>query len=521
MTSLIEFRLKRKLTKLLKQPSFYFIQKLNHHFPQSTIYLVGGAVRDLLLNRPTKDFDFVVQNIPVEKLEEFLRSLGLVNLVGKTFGVFKFIPQLSSRRKASTQEKLEPFDIALPRTEHAWGSGAYRDVAVQMSPKLPIETDLQRRDFTINAIACQLNQQFKLIDPGNGLVDLRKKIIKTVGKPAERFKEDYTRLLRAIRLACQLNFQIEKDTWYLMKKYVPHLNDLNSRQERIAPFEIIAKEWLAAFAADPPRALELFDKSGILKEFTPELLEMKNCPQPPQFHTEGDVWQHTVLALKLMKTKSFKREFPDIFTSSNTTYPPLLVMAVLFHDIGKPTTLKTPEQHGVERIRTDEHDIKGSEITRQICSRLRLAAPAEIGIDCEKLSWLVKHHLLLIHGSIDKMKAATIEKYFFNNQVPGATLLQLTFLDALATKPADGSSTLINYYQMKKRIKDLKKLDSRKRDLPPPLLDGYEIMKILKSPPGPQIGLLKNELREKQLSKEIKTKEEAISFLKNKQLGKK
>ncbi len=256
--------------------------------------MVGGAVRDAILGRPTKDYDFVVRGVSKAELQKFLASQGKVNLVGKRFGVFKFRP------KGWVGEEI---DIALPRTEHSIGlTGAYRDFKINSNASLKIEDDLSRRDFTINAMAFRLAPtSYKLIptsyliDPFNGLNDLRKGIIRTVGNPDTRFREDYSRMLRAIRFACQLDFEIETKTW---KSVIKNIINLNKKigGERVVPPEVIAKELVKAVSHNPVWAIELLDKSGAVKQLFPELLRSKKCPQPKKFHNEGDCWTHTILA---------------------------------------------------------------------------------------------------------------------------------------------------------------------------------------------------------------------------------
>ena len=142
--------MKKSIKNLIKQLSF--LKHLITKHPQAEIYLVGGTVRDLLLKKQITDIDLVVRGIKASELEKFLKQHGTVRLVGKRFGVFKF------RAPCSTALELYSFtaDIALPRTDHAWGTGKYQDVEVQSDPNLRIEDDLKRRDFTINAMAVSL-----------------------------------------------------------------------------------------------------------------------------------------------------------------------------------------------------------------------------------------------------------------------------------------------------------------------------------------------------------------------------
>ncbi|MDD3101687.1 MAG: HD domain-containing protein [Patescibacteria group bacterium] len=499
---------KLNLDFLNKDKNFDFLKKLQKKFPKAEIYLVGGAVRDLFLKKTTKDYDFVVCKVKVSDLEKFLANLGQVEFVGKSFGVFKFTPKGG--------DKHNPFDIALPRRDFSFNTGGYRDVKVLTNPDLPIEEDLSRRDFTINALALSIVEGMasNIIDPFNGLKDLKNKIIKTVGKPEDRFKEDYSRMLRAIRFNCQLDndWQIEKMTWQVIKSKIKLI-------AKTVPYEIIAREFLKSFYFNPVKALDLFDQSGFFEAIMPEILKMKKCPQPKNFHSEGDVWVHTRLALEKLFSPQFKKQFNS--ERPNTE----LIIATLFHDLGKPPTIQTPEKNHTDRIRFNEHDVVGAEKTKKICERLKFSSPGfapegdsqprreNFGVDPEKIAWLIKNHMLLVHGNALKMRPQTIEKYFFNQNLPGENLLKLSFADISATILEKGHSDFGDFKNMLKRIKELKKLSANKKELPQPILNGNEIMKEFKIKPGPRIGELLEILREKQLEGKIKDKKSAIKFL--------
>jgi tRNA nucleotidyltransferase (CCA-adding enzyme) len=232
----------KKIQKFIKSfnqnGSLVWAQKLIDKFPNAEVYLVGGAVRDILLGlekEKIKDFDFVVRGLEMEELEFFLGTLGWVEKLGRNFGVLKFKPKDFKNKK-----DFEPFDIALPRQEISTGTGAYKEFKVIFNSNLEIKKDLLRRDFSINSIAFQILPTPQIIDPFNGIKDLKNKIIKCVGKPEERFSEDYTRLLRGLRFACQLDFELEKETAKSLKKLTPHLNDKNKKGEWIAPREVVA-----------------------------------------------------------------------------------------------------------------------------------------------------------------------------------------------------------------------------------------------------------------------------------------
>src|SRR3990167_4928500 len=244
-----------RLEKQLQDSAFDFLKKIIQ-VTGAEIFLVGGAVRDFILERETKDYDFVVCGIPAPDLELLLKKAGTVNLVGKTFGVFKFIP---TNYQLPTTNSFEPFDIALPRTEHSLSmAGGYKDFEVQSDHKLPIKEDLKRRDFTVNAIALKLkvqNSKLKIdgvIDPSDGLKDLELKTLRAVGEPRQRFQEDYSRILRGLRFACQLDFELEAETKNAIKKSAPNLND-QKNNEWIVPRETIGREVVKMFVLDPEK----------------------------------------------------------------------------------------------------------------------------------------------------------------------------------------------------------------------------------------------------------------------------
>ncbi|MBU1146386.1 HD domain-containing protein [Patescibacteria group bacterium] len=508
-TAIYETRLTEFRAKLEQEPGLGFAKELLATFPKSEIYLVGGAVRDAASGTgKQKDFDFVVRNVPAEELEKFLSERGEVVLVGRNFGVYKFMP---------ADIKLEEaIDVALPRTEHSLGAGGgYRDFKVQSDPAMAVEEDLARRDFTVNAMALDLKNG-KLVDPFHGLEDLEAKVLRAVGNPEERFGEDYSRMLRALRFAAQFGFEIEGKTFIAIQDMMKHINDERVRagkKERVVPYETVAKELLKAFWRDPVRALDLYERSGALYELMPELFSLRGCPQPPNFHSEGDVWTHTRMALANFYSERFKKQFGEERPSAE------VVMAVLFHDLGKPLTLKTPERDGTDRIRFDGHDVAGAEAAEEICRRLKLDSLPEnsaLRVEPKKVGQMISKHMLLLQGNIENMKPSTIEKYFFNPNFPGEGLLQLTFADALATIPEVGEPDLENFYAMQKRIEELRTLVKEKNRLPKPVLNGDEIMKKFKIKPGKKVGELITVLREAQLSGQVGTEDESIKDRKKK-----
>ncbi len=481
---------------------YHFLSELQSKFPDGEVYLVGGAVRDLLLGRPTKDHDFLVRGITASDLAEFLDRRGKVSWVGKTFGVYKFMP--------ADMVLDEPVDIALPRTERSFSlGGVYRDFLVKSDPFLSIEEDMGRRDFTVNAMAADITKRC-VIDPFGGLNDLKAGRLRAVGEPRLRFSEDASRILRGLRFACQYKFDFEPETWAALCEAVGLLVAKREDGGFVVPRETIAKEWIKAMVADPVAAFDLWDKSGAFEKLIPELIAMKGCPQPQEFHTEGDVWNHTRLALTQLASPAFCEEF-------HSEYDAELVLATLLHDVGKPPTLQTPERDGVDRIRFNNHDKVGARFAKEIATRLRLSIfpkGSRYYIDVDALGWLVEKHLLLVHGEIDRMRASTIEKHFLNPAYPGAKLLQLIFCDGRATVPPDGVPQLVYYRQVRKRIEKIEEMGRERSRIPPPLLTGEEVMEALHLSPGPSVGEYLALLREEQLSGRLASQEDAIAFLK-------
>ncbi|MFH1712785.1 MAG: HD domain-containing protein [Candidatus Jacksonbacteria bacterium] len=447
------------------------ITAVTKKYPPAKIYLVGGSIRDKLLGRPIKDFDMVIAGVPVDKLEEILNKLGTTKLVGKSFGVYKW--------RSRDDQRAVQIDIALPRRERAKMTGRRRDFEIQSDYNLSIGDDLSRRDFTINAIAFDLCLK-KYIDPFGGRADIRAKLIKTVGLPGDRFAEDCSRMLRAMRLACQLNFKIDQKTWDAVKKNIRHIKKITA--------EITAAEIIKALASMPLQAVLLFNRSGLFKTLMPEMMEMKGCSQPRKWHSEGDVWKHTLMTLETLKKPC----------------DPNLALAVLWHDLGKP------KAHGIKKgkITFYGHEKIGASLAGRIIKRLKLESA---GINKSAVQWLIKNHMIICSSDPKKLRSATIEKYFLSSRYPSKSLLTLIKSDIKGSKPAANNIKKNNY---KKRMAILKKrLTKIKKQPQKPLLTGEEVMALMNLAPGREVGQVLRRLREAQLSGKINTKEEAEKFL--------
>ncbi len=478
------------------------IRPFFERFPEGEIFVVGGAVRDALLGRTEKrDLDLVVCGVAGSTLERFLKEHGRVHYVGRTFGVWKF----------DAGAGADSVDIALPRTEVPMKTGGYRDVIVKSRADLPIADDLGRRDFTINAMAWSLKDG-RLVDPWKGMNDLSARRIRAVRDPKERFREDYTRLLRALRFAVELEATIVPATWAAIKKNAKQLVAERDGKPIVAR-ELVAKEFLKSLAANPAETVRLWDKAGALDALMPEAIAMKGCKQPKNFHTEGDVWHHALLVLETLERPKFRREYPSGWNAE-------VALAAFLHDVGKPSCQKTPARDKAVRICFPGHDLKGAEMAAAIIDRLALASYKASGIDVdrERVTFAIRHHLLGVHGKPKEMLATTIEKHFFAQPASAELLLKVMYADGAATIAANGRPMLGAYRALKKRISEVAVVRGKPGKRPAPLLRGDEIMQLLKLPSVPKIGEIVTALREAQLSGAITTPAAARAWL-NKTYG--
>jgi tRNA nucleotidyltransferase (CCA-adding enzyme) len=311
------------------------------------VYEVGGAVRDRFIGEAEgvavepKDRDFMVTGIPMEDLEALLRTIGHVDLVGKSFGVLKFRPE----------GKDEVLDIALPRKEKSTGEG-HRDFEVEFDHTLDILDDLGRRDFTINAIADDL-ESGEVIDPYKGLEDIMRHRIHIVFPAA--FEEDPLRMLRAVQFAARFKFRLSDETMASIRKNAEKIKTISG--ERV--YEELKKIMLKA--EFPSIAFKLMKSTGLLKHVIPELQATIGVSQPAKFHDQ-DVFGHIMAAVDSAPSTKLK-----------------VRMAALFHDIAKPQTRS--EVDGV--IHFYQHEHAAIPVVKQILRRLR--APEDLIDDVVKL----------------------------------------------------------------------------------------------------------------------------------------
>ncbi|MBD3297607.1 MAG: HDIG domain-containing protein [candidate division Zixibacteria bacterium] len=324
------------------------------------VYEVGGSVRDRLWGCAVqaKDRDYLVRNIPIDDLQQILRQHGDVNLVGKSFGVLKFTPRVNEGEDRAT------LDIALPRSEQSTGI-RHVDFAVDFDPDLPVERDLMRRDFTINALAqdCRTGD---IVDPSNGLDDIKSSTLRMVFP--NTFREDPLRVLRGAQFMARFKLSLDPETREAMGESIALIESVS--MERIA--EELTK--LLELADKPSIGLRLLHELGALKIVLPELEDTVGVEQPGGFHAYN-VFDHTMLTLDTAK-KSLRVRW-----------------AALLHDINKP---QTKEVEG-DRARFYGHDRLGARTAKRVLRRLRY--PNDLA---DQVSTLVERHMFTTEGLTDK-----------------------------------------------------------------------------------------------------------------------
>ena len=322
-----------------------------------TAYYAGGCVRDMLLGKEPKDYDIATVAHPEQVQALFPRTIP----VGAQFGVILVV------------EDGEEYEVATFRSDGAYVDGRRPEGVTFGTP----EGDAQRRDFTINGLFYD-PEESRVIDYVGGEADLRAGVLRTIGNADDRFEEDKLRVLRGVRFAAALGFEMESATWEALCRRAPQIHAVSA--------ERIREELVKIFVA-PTRVkgLDLLDASGLLREVLPEMIRLKGCEQPPEFHPEGDVYVHTRLMLSLL---------PEVVSLP-------LVLSVLFHDLGKPPTMQTD---ATGRIRFNGHESVSAHITEKIMRRLRFSND-EIAATVE----MVQNHM--VFKDVQQMRPARLKRF--------------------------------------------------------------------------------------------------------------
>ncbi|MBI4727116.1 HDIG domain-containing protein [candidate division TA06 bacterium] len=428
------------------------------------LYEVGGAVRDRIRHSldssgnidPERfsqyqpvEADYLVAGIPMDQLARLLKQFGRVELVGRSFGVIKFKVQ-------NENCKLQTFDIALPRKEQSIGPG-HKDFAIEYDPGIPIELDLGRRDFAVNAIALRIqNSKFKilnseLLDPYDGLQDIKNKLIRMVSK--NTFAEDPLRMLRACQFAARLRFSIEQDTFKAIKKNAGLISTVSP--------ERVQQELNKMLLSDQPSVgFWLMQRSGLLKILLPELEQGADVSQPGGCH-RYKVFEHSI------KSSDFAPKTLE------------LRLTALLHDVAKPRCREVFEG-GAHFY---GHDKLGAKMAGEILSRLKYSNQV-----IERVTGLIGRHMFAVPET-----GKGLRRLISKAGIDGLDdLIALRRADIMAQGMKGDTEYLKAFKQAVKEELDKKPAFSIK-DLK---IDGNDLMKELGLGPGPKLGRILKQLFE-------------------------
>ena len=421
--------------------------------------LVGGAVRDLLLGVPTKDWDFATNATPEQILPLFCESF-YENAFGTVMVAQKHLKEQFGFDAPQDEDNLV-FDITTYRSDGSYRNNRHPETVTWGNT---IEEDLKRRDFTINAIALQVTSSLDtistqklectFIDPFNGQVDLEHKLIRTVGQPDERFSEDALRMLRAVRFTVQLKMELDEETASSIKKHAELLKNIS--------WERISEEFMKMLASDAPdHALVRLDELNLLPIILPELLEAKGVKQSG--HHIYDVWEHSIRAVATCGSKD-----------------PVVRLATLLHDIAKPQTARVTPTGTVTFY---SHEVIGARIAKKVAQRLRLSKK-----DCDRIFTLVRWHMFTYEKHVTD---AYIRRF-----IRRIGIENIDDMMALRTGDRVGSGSKASSWrleELKERIYNELHQPLKVTDL---VVNGNDVMEELQVSPGPIIGQLLNKLFE-------------------------
>lgn len=414
-------------------------------------YLVGGYVRDLLRGIEPVDFDIVTSARPEEVCALFPQTVP----VGVQFGVVLVV------------EDGVSYEIATFRTESSYEDGrrpshvSYRTA----------EEDVKRRDFTINALLFD-PLSGEIIDFVGGRQDIENRVIRTIGDPEERFTEDHLRMLRAIRFAANLDFDLDPSTYNAIRAHAKMINRISAERIRDELTKILIH-------GRAKRGMELLVETGLLVEVLPEVDALRGVTQPPEYHPEGDVWEHILRMLALLPSgEGVENDYR-------------LAWGILFHDIGKATTWSENETG----IHFYGHVGEGKRIAETIMRRLKFSRA-----DAETILELVEYHMHFLN--IKEMRPHKLKRFL---RMPNFPLhLELHRLDCLGSH-----GNLDNYTYCREKLDEIAMEEMH----PPRLLSGEDLIEMGFTP-GPLFGEILRAVEDAQLDGEIRTPEDARRMVK-------
>ncbi|MCP5537790.1 MAG: CCA tRNA nucleotidyltransferase [Akkermansiaceae bacterium] len=415
-----------------------------------TAYFAGGCVRDTLLGITPKDYDIATSATPDEVQALFSKS----DAIGAHFGVIL------------VRENGIPFEIATFRHDGSYKDGRHPESVTFSTP----EEDASRRDFTVNGLF-QDPRSGEVIDFVSGQQDLKARLLRAIGQAADRFQEDALRLVRAVRFATVLQFEIEPTTWSAICDNAGLLAKISAERIRDEFIRILVCPHRA-------RGFELLTESGLMRYIVPEVYDLIGCEQPPQWHPEGDVYTHTRIMLEMLK------DDPS----------PELSLAVLLHDIGKPATFTYDETD--DRIRFNGHDRVGAEMADLILRRLKCSNKTT-----EDVCAMVANHMNFMN--VQKMRTAKVKRL----------MARPTFEDEMELHRVDCASSngfTDNYDFLRAKEEEF----AAEPLIPEPLVTGKDLIGLgLK--PGPRFKDILDQVQTEQLEGKLIDREGALAFVRS------
>ena len=407
--------------------------------------LAGGCVRDHLMGREPKDWDVATDAGPERVAELFQRTVP----VGARFGVVLVL------------EEDGQYEVARFRRDGAYADGRRPERVEFAEP----EEDARRRDFTVNGMFYD-PVEGRVLDYVGGREDIGRRLVRAIGDPAERFAEDHLRLLRAVRFAARLDFEIEGGTWEALRAAAANI-------VRVSPERLRDELSLILTEGGAARGMDLLHRAGLLAPILPEVAAMDGVAQPPQFHPEGDVWTHV------------KRMLSSVGPGAD----PALAWGVLLHDIGKPPTYEE-----ADRIRFNGHDAVGARMAEEICGRLRLSND-----ESDEIVGLVAQHMRF--RNVRDMRASTLKRFMRQPLFPN--LLELHRLDCL------GSHGKLDLYEFCRG-----RLDEADEEAlqPPRLVNGRDLI-AMGLEPGPRFQEILRAVEDEQLEGRLLDRDQALRWV--------
>jgi len=420
-----------------------YIQKIIKDLKASRYeaYIVGGCVRDVLMSKEPNDWDITTNALPEQVLKVFSEAR-----YENTFGTV-LLPIRALAKGGEIKGKLEDVvEITTYRSEQGYSDRRHPDT-IRFETEL--DKDLERRDFTINALALDPSNEDKIIDLFGGQKDIKAKIIRAVGEPSDRFKEDALRMLRAVRFSSQLGFELEPKTQRAIVKLAGSLKFVSKERIRDEFIKILASE-------RPSEGVMLLYDCKLLQYILPELEQGIGVNQDR--HHIYPVFKHNILSLKYCPSSDWA-----------------VRLAALLHDVGKPKTRKI-----INNIATFyNHEYLGARLTEKIMSRLKFSA-----FDQARVVNLVKNHMF--YYNVGEVTAASVRRLIVKvGRENLKDLIDLRIADRLGSGTPKAMPYKLRHlqYMMEKVQNDPVSVKMLK-------INGNDIIKILKITPGPKIGAI-------------------------------